>query len=153
LALFHSIFSSVSHYFRQCFIVFFFIAVSQCFWRCFTIFVIAVLNNYWHCFQLYSGPCFCTVLFSAIFQLYSWSYYCPALFLPFPALFQLCYFTALILAMLPFSIIPGHFKFYSLLCYCTALLPAICLLFAGNSSQSIIVICLLFAGCSSPSKQ
>ncbi len=99
LALFHSIFSSVSHYFRHCFIVFFFIAVSQCFWRCFTIFVIAVLNNYWHCFQLYSGPCFCTVLFSAIFQLYSRSYYCPALFLPFPALFP---------ALLLYSFNPGH---------------------------------------------
>ncbi|MFN9958722.1 MAG: hypothetical protein ACK55I_36995, partial [bacterium] len=57
------------------------------------------------------------------------------------------------LAMLLFSIIPGHFKFYSLLCYCTALLPAICLLFAGYSLQSIIVICCLFAGCSSPLKQ
>jgi hypothetical protein len=54
------------------------------------------------------------------------------------------------LVMLLFSIIPGHFKLYSLLCYCTALLPAICLLFAGNSSQSIIIICLLFAGCLSP---
>ncbi len=80
-------------------IIIIFIAVSQYFWRCFTIFVIAVSNNYWHCFQLYSGPCYCTVLFSTIFQLYSWLCYSTALFPPFPALFP---------AVLLYSFIPGH---------------------------------------------
>ncbi len=57
-----------------------------------------------------------------------------------------------------YSFNPGHvtvqhYSRPSLLCYCTALLTDICLLFAGYLSQSIKVICLLFAGCSSPSKQ
>ena len=50
------------------------------------------------------------------------------------------------LAMLLFSIIPGHFKFYSRLCYRTAFFPAICLLFAGYSlplKQLSFVCCCL----------
>ncbi len=55
--------------------------------------------------------------------------------------------TALFLAMLLFSIIPGHFKFYSRLYYRTALFPAICLLFAGYSlpSKQLSFVCCCLA--------
>ena len=69
--------------------------------------------------QLYSGLCYCTALFSAIFKLYSWSCYCTSLFPTIQLYSQLCYCTALFLAMFLFSIIPGHFKFYSRLCSTT----------------------------------
>jgi hypothetical protein len=75
--LFHSIFGAVSQY----------------------LFLLIQIINYWHYFQLYSGLCYCTVLFSAIFQLYSRLCYCAALFPPFPALFP---------AVLMYSFIPGH---------------------------------------------
>ena len=67
--------------------------------------------------QLYSGLCYCTALFSAFFRLYCC--YCTSLFPTIQLYSQLCYCTALFLAMLLFSIIPGHFKFYSRLCSTT----------------------------------
>ncbi len=122
--------------------------MPQYFWRCFTIFVIAVLNNYWHCFQLYSCPCFCTVLFSAIFQLYSWSYYCPVLFPPFPALFP---------ALLLYSFNPGHVTvqhysqpfqvlFPSVLLYSfiTSHLFAVRGLFIAVNNSHLFAVCGLF---------
>jgi hypothetical protein len=112
--LFHSTFGTVSQYF--------FIAVSQYFWCCFTIFVIALSNTVIIgtvssfipgsvTVQLYSRPFSSFIpgrvtvqLYSSRFQFYSQPCYCTALFL---AMLLFSIIQVLFPTVLPYSFIPG----------------------------------------------
>ncbi len=155
LALFHSIFHCCFHSTFGTVSQYFFIAVSQYFWCSFTIFVIAVSDNYWHCFQLYSGRVtvqlyffysrpFSSVLlfYSSRFQLYSQPSYCTALFL---AMLLFGIIQVLFPTVLPYSFIPGHlFAVHGLFIVVkNSNLFAVCRLFIAVKT---IIICLLLFG-------